>query len=146
MPILIRRANPDDAAALTALMHASAAYSGHYASILDGYALTPDQVARDEIFLVESDAGIAGLFSLTLGGEPELDLMFVADGAQGSGLGALLFDHMKAVARRMGVGTVRIVSHPPALGFYERMGAKRAGTLPPTAKAPWERPILHLSV
>ncbi|WEK44235.1 MAG: GNAT family N-acetyltransferase [Candidatus Sphingomonas colombiensis] len=146
MPFLIRRAVAEDASALTALMHASAAYSGRYASILDGYALTPDQVARDRVFLAVGENVVAGFYSLTLVGEPELDLMFIADSAQGNGLGALLFDHMKEEARRMAVKTIRIVSHPPSAGFYKRMGAIAAGVYPPTAKAPWERPILRLVV
>ncbi|MEG3152627.1 GNAT family N-acetyltransferase [Sphingomonas sp. ZT3P38] len=127
-------------------MHASAAYGGVYASILEGYAVSPAQVANDLFHVAEHNGSIAGFYSLTLGGEPELDLMFVTDPAQGSGLGAMLFRHMRIEARRRGIAAVRIVSHPPSVGFYQKMGATIIGTSPPTPRAAWERPILTLPV
>lgn len=142
---LIRRASPKDTQTLTNLMHASAAYTGSYRSILDGYAVTPEQVETDIVYLAEQNGQIVGFYSLTLEGDPELDLMFVADGAQGTGLGALLFRHMKTEAKLRGIDTIRIVSHPPSVGFYQRMGATIVGIKPPTTKATWERPILMLA-
>ena len=127
-------------------MHASAAYGGAYASILEGYAVSPAQIDNDLFHVAEHDGSIAGFYSLTLAGEPELDLMFVADRAQGSGLGAVLFQHMRIEARRRGIAAVRIVSHPPSVGFYQKMGATIIGTSPPTPRATWERPILNLPV
>ena len=142
----IRPAERGDAEALTALMHESSAYSGAYASILDGYAITPSQIADDVFYIAGHDGVIAGFYSLTLGDEPELDLMFVADRAQGTGLGARLFRHMVAEARRRGIASVKIVSHPPSVGFYQRMGATMVGTKPPSKKVTWERPILKLVI
>ena len=144
---MIRRAQAGDADALTALMHASSAYRGNYARILQGYAVTPDQIARDHVYLAtDANGALAGFYSLTLQPEPELDLMFVADAAQGTGLGRALFAHFRALAASLGVQSVLIVSHPPALGFYQRQGAVRTATKPPTDSAPWERPILRLEV
>ncbi|WP_144300152.1 GNAT family N-acetyltransferase [Elioraea rosea] len=145
MEFSIRQALADDAAALTGLMHASSAYGGKYASILDGYAVTPEQIARDVVFVAEGDGRALGFYSLTLADEPELDLLFVADGTQGSGLGRALFSHMLDEARRRGHGSVRIVSHPPSVGFYERMGARLVGTKPPSGgRVRWSRPILEV--
>lgn len=144
--ITIRPAVPDDAEALTDLMHGSAAYSGKYASILDGYAVKPSQIERDVFYIAERDRTLCGFYSLTLDGEPELDLMFVADGVQGSGLGSMLFRHMMTEARRQGIASIKIVSHPPSVGFYEAMGAVVVGTKPLTAKATWSRPILSLAI
>lgn len=127
-------------------MHASSAYSGRYSSILDGYAVTRSQIAQDMFFVADRNGEICGFYSLTLEGEPELDLMFVADGAQGIGLGAMLFQHMKSEAKRRGVSTVKIISHPPSVGFYQTMGAIIIGTKAPTTKATWSRPILTLSI
>lgn len=142
----IRRAEPFDVDALNHLMHASSAYSGRYATILQGYAITAEQVRSDQIYLAEGDGALLGFYSLTLLPEPELDLMFVADGTQGSGLGRDLFDHMRSVAASLGLDAVKIVSHPPSVGFYERMGAVRVGTKPPTPTAAWDRPILTLPI
>ncbi len=143
---MIRPALSDDATALTQLMHGSAAYEGSYATILEGYAVTPQQIDRDVIYVAELDGELCGFYSLKLEGEPELDLMFVADGVQGIGLGSKLFKHMKLEARLRGIASVKIVSHPPSVGFYRAMGAIIVGTKPPAAKATWSRPILSVAV
>lgn len=145
MTPVIRRARAEDAPVLTAIMHASAAYAGGYARILDGYAVTPEQIARDHVYVAEAET-ILGFYSLTMLPEPELDLLFVADAAQGRGIGRLLMEHLRATAAAIGVATVRIVSHPPALGFYQTNGARRIGTRPPSGKVGWERPILELAI
>jgi GNAT superfamily N-acetyltransferase len=146
-PTTIRRAVDADASSLTRLMHASRAYDGPYRAILDGYALTPEQIARDEIHLASAADEVLGFYSLILQGhEPELDLLFVADRAHGSGFGKRLFEHMCGVARERGCRSVLIVSHPPAEPFYLRMGAIRTGTRPSSQRVPWPRPILHVSL
>ncbi|HWU17318.1 MAG TPA: GNAT family N-acetyltransferase [Devosia sp.] len=141
---VIRPAEGGEAQTLTTLMHQSSAYAGDYASILDGYAVTSGQIDTDIFYVADLDGAIAGFYSLTLGDEPELDLMFVADHAQGMGLGAKLFQHMAAEAQRRGIAAIKIVSHPPSVGFYQRMGATIVGTQPPNMRVKWERPILRL--
>ncbi len=142
----IRPAKHGDAKALTQLMHQSSAYEGNYASILDGYAITPAQLDAEVFYVAVLQDAIAGFYSLTLTDEPELDLMFVADHAQRTGIGAKLFQHMVAEAKRRGVPSIKIVSHPPSVGFYQRMGATIVGTKLPTMKVTWARPILNLAI
>jgi GNAT superfamily N-acetyltransferase len=142
MQVAIRPALASDAAGLTHLMLRSSAYQGEYAPILEGYRMTPDQIGRDLVFVADTRDEPVGFYSLILAGEPELDLMFVADAMHGTGLGRLLFEHMRAQAAARGLREIRIVSHPPALGFYERMGAVRVGISPPEGKASWSRPVL----
>ena len=143
----IRRAEADDAEALTALMKASSAYQGDYAGILANYAISAEQIARDHIYIAsDNDGRTTAFYSITTDPEPELDLMFVIDAAQGTGLGRDLFAHMRSVASRIGISELKIVSHPPALGFYLRQGAERIGTKSPTPTAAWERPILRVKV
>ncbi|MER7175045.1 GNAT family N-acetyltransferase [Streptomyces mesophilus] len=146
-PITIRRALPTDAPALTTLMLASSAYEGTYASILEGYRVTPDYVARHRVFLAEDPQGAPlGFYSLICD-PPELDLAFVADAAQGNGAGRRLIAHMLNEARTAGLSGVRVVSHPPSEGFYRAMGAHRTGTLPPSPpKVTWERPELWFTI
>ncbi|MGW3964780.1 GNAT family N-acetyltransferase [Amycolatopsis sp. NPDC005003] len=142
--IEILRATPDQAGTLTALMHASSAYQGEYASILDGYVIAPGYVEANPTFAATRHGELLGFYALL---EAELDLLFVADQAQGLGIGRRMVDHMLAEARERGLGSVRVVSHPPALAFYERMGARRTGTIP--AKPPkvrWDRPELRFDV
>ncbi|SDM19500.1 GNAT family N-acetyltransferase [Allokutzneria albata] len=140
----IRPARAADAGAITELVHASSAYQGGYASILDGYEVTGAQVEATVTFLAEDDAGdVVGCYSL-VPGDAELDLLFVADAAQGTGLGARLVRHMLERARELGLTSVRVVSHPPAEGFYRRTGAVRVGTVPAKPpKVPYERPELR---
>lgn len=146
MTITIRQAEQRDAEGLTALMHASAAYRDGYATILRGYAVTLAQIENDRVYLAEGDARLAGFYSLIVTGEAELDLMFVADAMQGRGIGRLLFAHMIEQARGYAIANVRIVAHPPALRFYQAMGARQVGIKPPTPAASWERPILELTI
>ncbi|MDJ1130492.1 GNAT family N-acetyltransferase [Streptomyces iconiensis] len=196
----IRRAAPHEADRLTALMHASSAYRGHYATILSGYRVTSAYIARHQVFAAVgggedagygdggsgSDGGfgdgetgtgrepgrdpetgrggepgrggesgrgdggpgegrLQGFYSLVLD-PPELDLIFVADETQGSGVGRLLVEHMIGQAGAHGLDEVRVVSHPPAERFYRRLGAERIGTVPPSPpKISWERPELRFT-
>jgi|HigsolmetaAR202D_1030399.scaffolds.fasta_scaffold19150_2 GNAT superfamily N-acetyltransferase len=144
----IRRATAADAVLLTHIMHESSAYHGQYAPMLHGYKVTPEQVERDLMYLVEVDGEVAGFYSLigVPNGTPELDLMFVRDAYQGRRLGALLIEHLREVARQHGVKEVKIISNPPAEVFYLRVGAVRTGTEPPRGRVTWERPILSLPI
>lgn len=144
--IAIRAAQMSDLPSVNALMHGSSAYQGTYYAIIENYFVTGPYLAANKVYLAERDGELLGFYGLVLGAEPDLDLMFVSDAAQGSGVGRLLFEHMKSIARRNGVASVRIGSHPPAVGFYESMGAIRVGVSPPSGKISWERPVLKLEL
>ncbi|WP_370935295.1 GNAT family N-acetyltransferase [Amycolatopsis sp. cg13] len=140
----IDRATAADAAALTNLMHASSAYQGQYASILEGYVVTPDYLRQHQVLVARGPSGPVGFAALT---DAELDLLFVADEAQGTGLGARLVRHILDAARENGLSEMRVVSHPPAVKFYERMGARQIGTVPPKPpRISWSRPELAFSL
>jgi GNAT superfamily N-acetyltransferase len=165
--VTIRRATARDAKRLTALVTSSRAYEGPYASLVAGYRVGPDYIEAHEVFVAtdipdspdspdspnepatasapaRAGGRILGFYSLLLTvPEPELDLLFVADRAQGRGIGRRLVDHMRATARAAGAEHVHVVSHPPAEGFYTSVGAVRTGTdraHPPAV--PWDRPEL----
>ncbi|MFG2847752.1 GNAT family N-acetyltransferase [Kitasatospora sp. NPDC048296] len=142
----IRPAGPADADRLTALIQASSAYRGAYFAMIDGYVVTTDYVERHEVRMaVTDDDRLLGFYALIR--EPaELDLMFVADEAQGLGIGRHLITDMLDRARESGIAAVKVVSHPPAEGFYRQLGAERTGTRPPRAKTPWEQPELRFTV
>ncbi len=131
---------------LTDLIQASSAYQGEYAVILAGYRMKPSYLDDHPTRIALVDGVVAGFYSLIP--EPaELDLLFVADSAQGLGLGAALVAHMLDRARDLGATTVRVVSHPPAVGFYQRVGARLIGTVPPRPpKITWSRPELVFDV
>ncbi|MEU9504214.1 GNAT family N-acetyltransferase [Streptomyces sp. NPDC048196] len=143
----IRRATAADAARLTALVRSSGAYRGRYAPIITGYRVTADYLARHEVFLAaDANDRLLGFYALVLD-PPELDLAFVADEAQGLGIGRRLLAHMLRRAAQARLPEVRVVSHPPAEDFYRRLGAQRVGTVPPSPpKITWERPELRFAV
>ncbi|MGW5673676.1 GNAT family N-acetyltransferase [Streptomyces sp. NPDC003860] len=146
-PPRIRRATAADARRLTAMVRRSRAYEGRYASMVAGVAVGPDYIEAHEVHLAEGADGVPLGFYALLVDPPELDLMFVADRAQGLGVGRLLIDHMRTEAGRAGLSRVRVVSHPPAEGFYRAMGAVRTGTAladPPVVA--WDRPELHFDI
>ncbi|MGK5642534.1 GNAT family N-acetyltransferase, partial [Streptomyces sp. URMC 126] len=134
------------------MVRSSRAYGGRYASMVERYRVGPDYLAAHPVFVAAAEATSAGpgrllgFYALLL--DPaELDLMFVADAAQGRGVGRTLVAHMKEQARAAGLTRVRVVSHPPAEGFYRSVGAVRTGTLPATPPAVgWERPELVFSL
>lgn len=112
-----------------------------------GYRIGPDYIEAHAVHVAVNDEGrVLGFYALILS-PPELDLMFVADDAQGQGIGRLLIGHLRGEARRAGLTAVRVVAHPPAEGFYRGVGAERTGTVlarPPAVM--WDRPELTLPV
>ncbi|MFI1104642.1 GNAT family N-acetyltransferase [Streptomyces melanogenes] len=145
--VRIRRAVARDAKRLTRLVRSSRAYEGPYAAMVAGYRVGPDYIETHEVYAaVGADDRLLGFYALLLA-PPELDLMFVADDAQGLGIGRLLIAHMTDRARAAGLDRVRVVSHPPAEGFYRSVGALRTGTAranPPAVM--WDRPELEIPI
>lgn len=169
--VSIRRATARDARRLTRLVRVSRAYEGPYAPMIAGYRVGPDYIETHQVFLAVATGGAVGAGGVArvggaarhggavLAGErllgfyalvldpPELDLMFVADAAQGLGIGRRLIEHMTSAARDAGLDGVRVISHPPAEGFYRSVGARRTGTVaanPPAVM--WDRPELVIPI
>ncbi|WP_328939619.1 GNAT family N-acetyltransferase [Streptomyces tauricus] len=149
--VSVRRATARDAKRLTRLVRGSRAYEGQYAAMVAGYRVGPDYIETHRVFVAAAAAEghegqVLGFYSLVLA-PPELDLMFVADQAQGRGVGRLLVAHMKSEARAAGLDRVRVVSHPPAEGFYRSVGAVHVGTASATPPAVvWDRPELEFRI
>ncbi|WP_405675371.1 GNAT family N-acetyltransferase [Streptomyces sp. NBC_01511] len=145
--VTIRRATARDGKRLTRLIQASSAYDGPYAPMIAGYRVGPDYIETHRVFLATGpDGRLLGFYALLLA-PPELDLMFVADAAQGLGVGRRLVGHLRQEARAAGVAAVRVVSHPPAEGFYRSVGAERVGTVaanPPAVM--WDRPEMVIRI
>ncbi len=121
-----------------------------YAAAVAGYRVGPDYIEAHRVFVAvdgdEQGGRVLGFYSLVLD-PPELDLLFVADEAQGRGIGRLLVEHMKSQARAAGLDHVAVVSHPPAEDFYHRVGAVRTGTAPANPPAvPWDRPAFEFRI
>src|SRR4051812_50193410 len=113
----ILAATPAQAGALTALMHASSAYQGDYASILDGYEVTPGYIESNPTFVAMTGGEGIGFYPL-LEDPPELDILFVADTAHRLRLRAPLVAAPLHQGPPPGRPSIPGASHPPALQFY----------------------------
>lgn len=145
----LRRATADDSQRLTRLVRKSGAYRGDYAVMVDGYVVGGTYIEHHRVHVaVDERDRVLGFYALVLGddGEAELDLAFVADDAQGRGIGRMLMEHMAGEARAAGIRSVKVVAHPPAEDFYLRTGARRTGTVEPTGRIYWARPELRFDV
>lgn len=81
----ITRASTEDAQRLTRLCHVSSSYQGVYAEAISRVELTPAYITQHLVFLAAGqDAHLLGFYSL-IRDPPELDMLFVADEAQGRG-------------------------------------------------------------
>ncbi|MFG2328449.1 GNAT family N-acetyltransferase [Streptomyces sp. NPDC048604] len=144
--ITLRRATADDARRLTRLVRRSGAYRGDYAGMVDGYVVGGTYIETHAVHVAaDEDGRVLGFYALLVD-EAELDLAFVADEAQGRGIGRVLMDHMREEARAAGLRSVRVVAHPPAEDFYLRTGALRTGTVEPAGHVHWARPELRYDV
>ena len=129
----IRRARPDEAAALSALALRSKGHWGYDAAFLaacrDDLTLTPDDIVTSPVFVQDRPDGPAGFYRLLLhsDGIAELDDLFVEPAAMGHGVGRRLWRHAVRHAAAHGCVEIVLQSDPQAVGFYKAMGAHRVG-------------------
>ncbi|MFD9589648.1 GNAT family N-acetyltransferase [Streptomyces sp. NPDC059980] len=148
--VTIRRAVARGAKRFTRLVRGSGAYESKYASAVAGYRVGPDHIEAHCAFVAidadEHGGRVLEFYSLVLS-PPELDLLSVADEAQGRGIGRLMVAHMWSEARAAGLDHVKVVSHLPPKDFYHRVGPVRSGTgfANPVA-VPWDRPEFEFHV
>ena len=131
----IREAKQAEAGELSELALRSKAMWGYSSEFIEACRdeLTVKGIGEPELwcFVVESEEGIAGFYSLSIDeDQAELEAMFVEPEMTGNKLGKLLLEHAKGVALQSGCRTLVIESDPYAAGFYENSGAKRVGEVP----------------
>jgi GNAT superfamily N-acetyltransferase len=136
---------------MTRLVHNSAAYGGIYRPVILTEFISADYIRQHTARLAEDGNQLAGFYTLLTpgrgsGGEGELDFMFVADHLQGQGVGRMLINDLHHCASGLGLTRIQIVSHPPAEAFYQAIGARRVGSIPPRGAVTWTRPLLVLDV
>jgi GNAT superfamily N-acetyltransferase len=82
-------------------------------------------------YCAEDSGVLAGFYALS--GRPpalELEHCWVLPAHMGRGVGARLVEHAALTARAVGAARLIIAADPFAEGFYRRMGAKPAGSVP----------------
>lgn len=133
--MIIRRARPDEAICLTALMLRAKAHWGYSPALMGVFqqemAIGREDIAQNVVWVAEQKAllGFYHLRVLTEGGL-HLEDLFTEPSAIGLGLGRRLFEHAVAQARELGYSAFTLVSDPHAEGHYLHMGAVRTGEQP----------------
>jgi N-acetylglutamate synthase-like GNAT family acetyltransferase len=147
----LRAARPDEADFISDLAVRSKAHWGYDDDFLAGsriqLAVKPDEVVRRRVTVAERDGVVVGFYALE--GDPPvgvLDLMFVDPGHLRAGVGRLLFAHVVATARDVGLTAFTIDSDPFAEDFYLAMGAIRTGEAQSAVRVGRKLPRLTFTV
>ncbi len=132
---LIRRARPDEAAALTALALRAKAHWPYGEDLMAVFRRTIVITAGDiaaHLVLVHETGGTVDGFGVLVGhgAEAELDHLWVDPPAIGRGVGRRMFAAFAEAARAGGAVRIVLNSDPFAEAFYLRLGAVRIGDHP----------------
>lgn len=129
-----RRATPGEAGELTALTLASKAHWGYDEDFMSlarlSLTVTADYLEANDCWVAEIDGATVGWFSLVP--VPDgilLDNFFLLPAHIGSGVGRLMWEEALRRAEAAGVERMTLEADPNAAGFYERMGARRKGSI-----------------
>ena len=149
--LTLRTPRPDEAIALTELCMRSKAvwgYDEHFmAACRAELTITPEKMNSSYFQVGESDGRVVGVAQITLKeGIAELSSLFVEPAQLRCGAGRQLFDWAKKTARAAGAAYLVIEADPDAAGFYRRMGAIDAGTVPSGSIPGRMLPLLKLSL
>jgi len=129
----IRRARPQEAAALSELALRSKAVWGYSQSFMAAcrqeLSLDAQFIENHPVFVIETDGSIAGFYALEhiSSTQVELGFLFVAPAYIGRGLGKSLMMHAKEQARLLGYQMMVIQGDPNAQRFYFAAGAHLVG-------------------
>jgi N-acetylglutamate synthase-like GNAT family acetyltransferase len=129
---LIRRARLEDADALSDLAHRAKGHWQYPASWMRHWdaqlTILPGYLEVHEVWVVEREGAIVGMCALEDRGDRwNLEHVWVDPAVHGQGIGRALVTVALEDARARRGGIVELLADPYASGFYERLGARRAG-------------------
>jgi GNAT superfamily N-acetyltransferase len=128
--LVLLRASPEYAGTLTNIALASKRYWGYPERWMEIWTpqltISPEYTLNHETWLAAINEEPVAFYSLKQDGESWwLDHFWVLPPSMGQGLGAFLFRHALARCRKHAVTVLKIESDPNAVGFYEKMGARK---------------------
>ena len=136
----IRPARTAECAALSQIAREAKARWGYPEAWLSSWAgeltFTPTHCADGTVLVAEAADGLLGVGAITPmppGRDApcwSLEHLWVRPEAMGLGVGRALYAALLATVRATGGGRVEVLADPHAAGFYERLGATRAGAVP----------------
>ena len=127
----VRRAGPEDAGALGRVAFAAKGHWGYPGRWMElwrpGLEVSPAFVRDNEVYVAVYGEEPVGFYAL-LGGDAGCTWSTRRCRRLGSGRASVgVFEHAMRRAHELGARTVTIQSDPNAEGFYQKMGARRAG-------------------
>jgi N-acetylglutamate synthase-like GNAT family acetyltransferase len=133
--MVIRRATADDSDALTDLAHRAKAHWGYPATWMREWdaqlTIIPGYLEMHDVWVADRNGTVIGMCALEdRGNRWSLEHVWVAPSAHGEGIGRTLVMTALHEARRRHRGVVELLADPFASGFYEKLGARRAGDVP----------------
>jgi len=128
----ITRAKPNQARILTHIAFAAKRHWGYPERWIQIWSplltISPGYIEQHETYIAWMDEQPAGFCAISQQGErASIEHLWVLPDYMGNGIGAALFQHMLTRCKELGARVLEIESDPNAQGFYERMGAKKAG-------------------
>ncbi len=133
--LVIRRARPREARALTAFARAAKAHWGYPPEWLelwsDELCFTPESIRDGEVHCAVIEGAVVGVTHVLCSPpEAELDDLWVVPARMRGGIGRALLEHAVGIARSLGCTRLRIAADPHAEAFYTALGARRIGEVP----------------
>lgn len=135
---MIRKAEIQDAGALTKLSFDSKGYWGYPETYFriwsEELTISPEYIKNNDVHVFTTKGSILGYYSIaTLNNDIKingitikkgywLEHMFVKPQSIGKGIGTELFRHVKQRCHERGIAELRILADPNASGFYKNMG------------------------
>lgn len=151
--MLIRRAEEQDASALSAIAMAAKAHWPYTAAQLEAWrddlTISAELIASAPTYVAELEGEIAGFYSLIHEGQTwSLEHLWVAPDQMRRGIGRALLSHAMDFAARSGAASIAVDADPYAEPFYIACGARRVGaiTAPVEGDPARQRPQLLLAI
>ena len=130
----IRLAHAGELEEISALCLRSKGHWGYDAAFLEAcreeLTLTAADLEASDIGVIDGPEGIAAMAQVSVGEFAALEKLYVDSRAMGLGHGRRLVAWALARAQAAGAGEMVIEADPNAVAFYERMGARLAGSVP----------------
>jgi GNAT superfamily N-acetyltransferase len=129
----IIRATAEVAPTLTEIAHAAKRHWGYPENWIESWrdvlTMRPEFIAANISYCAIQDDRPVGFYVLTNEDDGiHLDHLWILPQAMHRGIGRVLFEHAVEQAKLAGCTCIKIEADPNAEGFYQRMGAVRAGT------------------
>jgi GNAT superfamily N-acetyltransferase len=133
--LVIRRANREDAAALTEVAHRAKAHWGYPADWMTRWqtdlTLTPEYISAHRAFVGEaSGCPVATCVLEDRRTSWSIEHLWVVPEYQGSGFGRAILEHVRQVAHDVRPDPIEVISDPNAEPFYRKLGAVPVGSEP----------------